>query len=545
MKRKLRKIFTLLIAAALLCAGMPDIAQAASFSDVPQNAWYKSYVYDLVDKGVISGTSPTKFSPNQSLTRGAFVTMLARTVLTDEEVKAYSFQGDFKDVAESSWVNPYVNWASENEVVGGYQDKTFRPGQPVSRQEMAVMVVNFANAVCRNMQAVNQAVSFTDQSSISKYAITSVQICQQAGIISGYKNGTFKPNGLATRAEAAALYSNFLKNCQTGNYAITRKRILGTAVRAVEFDSAAYSADLVMGRDVTDGSEAPDSMVSRSGASIAVNGAFFDMDTYLPVGTLIKQGRMITLADWFAPETPSFTEDPAGTFSIQNFSTSYTATLHKADGTETTLQKLGFNTWPTSQTDATRILFTRDWGHELCFTAKDAVVIDETGVITAVVHDQDVAIPEKGYVLAQRARRWQEGDFFDSCQVGEVIDIQRVYTGASSQDITLSVAAGPRLVKGGEAYGNTDTYKAEGFQDPNIISYAALRVCIGIKKDGHIVIASAYTTLPQLSKIMVALGCEEAMNLDGGGSTNLYVDGHWLRGPQDRALNNMLIFREK
>ena len=45
-----------------------------------------------------------------------------------------------------------------------------------------------------------------------------------------------------------------------------------------------------------------------------------------------------------------------------------------------------------------------------------------------------------------------------------------------------------------------------------------------------------------MAEIMVAFGCSDAVNLDGGGSTNLYVDGYWLYGPQSRLLNNMLYF---
>lgn len=543
MKRACRNFTALLLSAVLLCTAFPGSALAASFSDVAQSAWYKDYVYDLTDKGILSGTGDSKFSPQANLTRAALATMLAKTALNENDLEQYTFKGNFKDVSQKNWANRYVNWAFEAGVISGYPDKTFRPNNPVSRQEMAVMVTNFAKATGRKIKAVNDAVTFSDSGSIAKYAAGSVKACQQAGLISGYKNGTFQPKGLATRAEAASVYSNFLKKCKTGTYQILRKRMYGTAIRAVEFDSSAYTADLVLGRDLVDGGESVSSMISRSGAVIAVNAAFFELDSYLPVGTMIKESRVVTVADLFAPETPSFTESPAGAFSIQNFSTTHTAVLHREGEEDIVLNKLGFNTWPTNEQDATRILFTRDWGHTLCFKARDAVTLDENGTVLAVDHDKDVEIPERGYVLAQRVRRWQEGNFFDSCKVGDTVEIQRSYNGASSQDIILSVASGPQLVKDGAVYGGLDTYQAEGFRDPNITTYDALRVCIGIKPDGKLILTTAYTSLAQLSKIMVDLGCKEAMNFDGGGSTNLYVDGQWLRGPQERPLNNMLIFR--
>ena len=85
--------------------------------------------------------------------------------------------------------------------------------------------------------------------------------------------------------------------------------------------------------------------------------------------------------------------------------------------------------------------------------------------------------------------------------------------------------------------------RAEGFKDPGITVYNARRACIGIKQDGKIMLLTANTNLSSLSKIMVSLGCRDAVNCDGGGSTNLFVDGQWLYGPQERKLNHMLVFK--
>ena len=146
-------------------------------------------------------------------------------------------------------------------------------------------------------------------------------------------------------------------------------------------------------------------------------------------------------------------------------------------------------------------------------------------------------------MLAQRSRRKYEGEFFDSCALGAVLDIERVFEGAGSQDIQISIGAGPRIVKDKAVYGGLSTYQAEGYTDPGFTTYEALRVCFGIKADGSLVICTAYATLAQMSKIMVSFGCTDAINFDGGGSANLYVDGQWLRGPQDRPLNSTLIFK--
>lgn len=544
MNGKRKKLAAALLAGALFCTGITVPASAAAFSDVSENAWYRGAVYDLVDKGIITGTSADTFTPDGRLTRGAFATMLAQTVLSKDELSQYDFKGGFKDLSQAHWSNRFVNWAAEAGVVSGYEDKTFRPDKPVSREEMAVMVVNFAKATGRKMVPVSEAADFADSGTVSRFAASSVRLCQQAGIINGYKeDGTFRPQGLATRAEAAVLYSSFLQKCLLSDrYTLTRKRVRSVPVRAVEFDPAQYTANLAMGHDVTDGAEAPASMVERLQPFLAVNAAFFDLNSYLPLGTVIKEGRVVTVSDQYAPAKSSLTLDASGRFSIQNFRTVYTVSRMKEDGTEDVLSSIAVNRWPSSEKDAARILFTRDWGHNLCFKAVDAVTLDENGVILSVDHNKDVEIPEKGCVLAQRARREYEGDFFDSCQVGGQLTVRRVYEGID-QDPVLSIGAGPRIVKDGAPYGDLSTYRAEGFTDPNITTYDALRVCIGLKPDGKMVIVSATATLQKMSELLVAFGCTDGINLDGGGSANLYVDGTWVVGPQGRKLNNMLYFK--
>ena len=536
----------LLLAGLLIFTALPMPTTAAGFRDIPNNAWYREHVLDLVSKGIINGTSPTTFSPQKPLTRAAFVTMLAKTALTEQELSQYKFQGKFKDVSSSKWYNPYVNWAVENGVVSGYENNTFRPDRSITRQELARMITNFAQAVCRKMIPDTPASLFRDTPQIASYAKESVSLCQRCGIINGYSDNTFRPNGNATRAEASALYSRFLSQCPTsGDYRILRKRVNGIAIRAVEFDPDFYDPDIVLGKDLVDGREAVGSMIQRSGAVIAVNAAFFDMDSYMPYSTIIKKGRIATIDHHFAPARPAFTMDYLGNFSIESFSPWYTATLTKADGTQKEMTYISSNKWPGNSSDATRMVFTRDWGHDLCFPAKDAVTVNGEGIITSVSHDKDVPIPAlgDGFVLAQRSRRYEEGDFFDSCQVGDRLDLGYYCEELSLSNLWVSIGSGPRLVKNGAVYGDLSTYKSEGFSDPNITTYTAERICAGIKSNGDLVFVNAICTLKELSSVMVSLGCTDAMNFDGGGSSNLYVDGFWLAGPKSRPMNNLLIFK--
>ena len=545
-----RRLAAVFLAGAVWAAALPLSAGAVNYSDVPADAWYRPYVSHLSDQGIIQGTGGGKFSPRGTLTRAAFITMLARSYLTAAQLKEYALQSAFKDVPTGHYGTPAINWAKENGVVSGVTASTFAPDRAVTRQEMAVMAVRFADTVGRRIPASTAAKAYSDASAITSYARDSVTRCQRAGILTGYQDNTFRPKGSATRAEAAALVDRFLQTTSfSSEYTILARRISGVPLKAVIFDPSKYKADLLTGRDVVDGAETASSMISRSGADIALNAAFFNMTNYQAVGTLIRDGEVLTTFESFSPEKSALTLDASGKFSVQKFSTRFAVELLPASDKEESsppqrMENLVVNRWPSSDHDAARILFTRAWGHDLAFPAKDAVTIGPDGVILAVDHDKNVEIPEGCVVLAQRARRQYEGTFFDSCRVGDTIRILRSYEGLTSLDPVLSIGAGPQLVKNGAVYGGLSTYQAEGFTDKNITTYAARRIAVGVQKDGTLVLVTAEATLQALSQALVSLGCREAINFDGGGSANLYVDGFWLVGPQSRKLNTLLTFRK-
>ncbi len=247
----------------------------------------------------------------------------------------------------------------------------------------------------------------------------------------------------------------------------------------------------------------------------------------------------MTVYNDFSPAKSAITMDSSGWFSVENFKTNVSLTVNATDGSQQVAHSVGVNRFPVPG-DGTRLVFTKDWGGSLGFAPKYAAVVDEEGFVTAAYQDQDVSIPSTGFVVVQRAARWDD-TFARSLTPGAFVGMDVEYAGASTQDIQLSIGVGPKLVENGRSYGNTDTYAAEGFGSLDTLGDAR-RMCIGVRYDGRLVILTAYTSLPELSDIMVAMGCESAINLDGGGSANLFVGGQWLYGPQSRPLNSVLYF---
>ena len=174
---------------------------AFPFTDVPESRWSYPYIKELYEAGVVSGTSATTFEPAGSVTRAQFVTMLAG--LAGVNVSAYQY-GPFSDVPADAWYAPYVNWAAANHIVSGTSAATFDPNATISRQDMAVMLYNYAQRydVTLNEQTVTP---FTDESTIADYALSAVQALHRAGVISGMPDGSFQPYATATREQACTV----------------------------------------------------------------------------------------------------------------------------------------------------------------------------------------------------------------------------------------------------------------------------------------------------------------------------------------------------
>ena len=539
MKKKLTRGFALLLIGALLCGGLPVCASASRFTDVPAGAWYANAVEDMAQKGIISGKTANTFDPNGTLSRAEFATMISKCALTSAELKEYDFKSRFSDVSNSHWGKKSINWASEAGVISGTGGGLFNPSGKVTRQDIAVMVYQFVQATGQQLPATQGPMLFVDKDQISGYARASVTACQRGGVISSRGDMRFAPKGTATRAEAAVILSKLLQNIRSSGYKIIRKRLYGTSFRAVEFDPDKFTAGVAMPKGRVRGGESVGSMVSRTGAKIAVNAAFFDMSSYEALGTIIDDGRIITTFERYSPAKSAIVMDSSGRFSVQNFATRISGTVTAANGGQRTVPGLLVNRRP-GDNDGSRIVFTRDWGESLGFTAGFAAVVDSRGMVTGVYRGQNVSIPASGYVLALRTPR---GDAFEAAfSTGAHMELSVEYEGADSQDLLLALGVGPTLVENGAPYGNSSTYAQEGFATLDT-GLGVRRVCIGVRYDGNLVILTAVGSLYEMSQIMAAQGCQSAVNLDGGGSTNLYVNGQWLYGPQDRLLNNMLYFK--
>ncbi len=180
---------------------------APAFTDI-HNHWAADNILFAASRGLLSGTSDTTFSPGTGMTRGMFVTALGRLAGINPD----SYQtGKFTDVKADAYYAPYVNWAAQNGIVEGITATTFAPDTNINREQMAVIMANYAKKLGYDLPKTLRAVTFADNAQISSWAKDAVKAMQQVGILAGKANNCFDPKGTATRAEVATVLRRFVK----------------------------------------------------------------------------------------------------------------------------------------------------------------------------------------------------------------------------------------------------------------------------------------------------------------------------------------------
>ena len=178
---------------------------AMPFTDVNDNDWFYDVVLYAYDNGLMTGVSATEFAPNQTTTRGMIVSMLARL----EGVTSAEDAG-FADVAANDWYATAVNWAASVGVVNGYEDNTFRPNAPITREQMAAILYNYADYKGYDVSARADLSDYADAASISSWAEDVLAWANAEGLINGMTATTIDPQGATTRAQTAAMFERFL-----------------------------------------------------------------------------------------------------------------------------------------------------------------------------------------------------------------------------------------------------------------------------------------------------------------------------------------------
>lgn len=177
------------------------------FIDVDPDSWYYGAVEYAYENGLMNGVAADQFAPQTTLTRAMMAAVLANL-----ENGSANTSGSFSDVADGAWYADAVNWAAENGIVNGYEDGTFRPDTPLTREQMAAFLYNYAAYKGYDVSATNDLAQFSDAAQVSSWAADVVKWAVGADLLHGVGDDKLAPTGTATRAEVAAILANFCEN---------------------------------------------------------------------------------------------------------------------------------------------------------------------------------------------------------------------------------------------------------------------------------------------------------------------------------------------
>ena len=187
-----------------------------AFTDVEDSQWYAAAVGKAKAYNLISGNPDGTFAPDKNVTRAQFATMLANTMLQLDGQMVIGGEKDFADVKDSDWFASFVRWAGDKGFMAGSVngDKTYAmPNGNLTREQLVTMLYNVAEGQKLTVSATKEAAmdNYPDAGTISAYALIPMEWALNAGLLSGYSDGTLQPGTTVTRAQAASILTNFLE----------------------------------------------------------------------------------------------------------------------------------------------------------------------------------------------------------------------------------------------------------------------------------------------------------------------------------------------
>lgn len=181
-------------------ASKPAAAAASVQNADTTGHWAESTLKEWQQQGLISGYEDGSLKPDLKITRAEFTSLVNKSFgFTDITAVSY------KDIKESDWFYNDISKAAAAAYIKGYQDNTFKPNKPLTREELAVIIASLLQ-----LNSSNPEVSFTDTAASHTWSKGSIAAVVEAGLMQGY-SGKFRPQQTATRAEAVVVLDRALK----------------------------------------------------------------------------------------------------------------------------------------------------------------------------------------------------------------------------------------------------------------------------------------------------------------------------------------------
>lgn len=200
--RRARRFFGIFLALSMLLTTGCNAASAdGDYTDVPSDAAYAEAAAYLKERGIMTGTSATEFSPDMEVSRAQIATMLYRASDSPDVTGLESFS----DVPAGSWYEAAAAWANTNGYVTGYEDGTFRGNTSVTCEQILTILWRMAGSPVPSGET-----DFADGAAISAYAKNAISWASANGIVEAQTDNRLAPQEAVSRAEIAAILYRFL-----------------------------------------------------------------------------------------------------------------------------------------------------------------------------------------------------------------------------------------------------------------------------------------------------------------------------------------------
>ncbi|OPZ73629.1 MAG: Endoglucanase precursor [Firmicutes bacterium ADurb.Bin456] len=188
--------------------GVPGSQVSCTFSDLPAAHWAFGVIREICQKNIISGYPGGTFGPEKSITRAEFTKIIAGAAGLKEVKPA---KPTFTDVRPGDWHYGYIEAAAGAGLVTGLETGDFLPNDRITREQLAVILVRGLQREEAALALAGAKTEFADDLEIAPWAKGYVVEAVREGLVSGYPDNTFGPKNSATRAEACAMISRYLR----------------------------------------------------------------------------------------------------------------------------------------------------------------------------------------------------------------------------------------------------------------------------------------------------------------------------------------------
>lgn len=192
-----------------LYAGWERDSEGYHFTDVQKSDWFYESVSYAVEHGLMNGVSATEFAPNDETSRAMLVTILWRL----SGSPAVDLAMTFTDVVAEQWYTEAIRWAAGTGIMQGYSKTTFGINDPVTREQMAVILYRYAKANGVQIWDTETELNlFRDADTISTWAVEGMRWAVYTELLRGVGDNTLAPNGNASRAQTATILMRFCES---------------------------------------------------------------------------------------------------------------------------------------------------------------------------------------------------------------------------------------------------------------------------------------------------------------------------------------------